>query len=90
MRWKKVGPVSALATSALLASLGADPVALDPVRMGRIGRVDGRFQSYNVEMVEVTGGRFWAPYEAESGPALASPLSNGNANSTSTHRSAWR
>lgn len=27
-----------------------------------IGRVDERFQSYNVEMVEVTGGRFWAPY----------------------------
>src|SRR3954469_15875530 len=27
-----------------------------------IGTIDPRFQSYNVEMVEVTGGRFWAPY----------------------------
>ncbi|WP_188772690.1 hypothetical protein [Novosphingobium endophyticum] len=27
-----------------------------------IAEVDERFQSYNVEMVEVTGGRFWAPY----------------------------
>lgn len=27
-----------------------------------IGRVDERFQSYNVESVEVTGGNFWAPY----------------------------
>jgi hypothetical protein len=26
------------------------------------GAVDDRFQSYNVEMVEVTGGRFWKPY----------------------------
>ena len=28
--------------------------------------MDERYQSYNVEMVEVTGGRFWAPY---GGPA---------------------
>lgn len=27
-----------------------------------IAEVSPRFQSYNVEMVEVTGGRFWAPY----------------------------
>ncbi|MEQ1497643.1 MAG: hypothetical protein ABL914_03200 [Novosphingobium sp.] len=27
-----------------------------------IAKVDRRFQSYNIEMVEVTGGRFWAPY----------------------------
>lgn len=27
-----------------------------------IGQVDERFQSYNVESVEVTGGNFWAPY----------------------------
>ena len=33
--------------------------------MPRIGTVDERFQSYNVEMVEVTGGRFWKPYGPE-------------------------
>ena len=27
-----------------------------------VGRVDERYQSYNVESVEVTGGNFWAPY----------------------------
>lgn len=32
-----------------------------------IARVDERFQSYNVEMVEVTGGRFWAPYGGPPG-----------------------
>jgi len=32
--------------------------------MARIGSVDERFQSFNIEMVEVTGGRFWKPYSA--------------------------
>jgi hypothetical protein len=32
--------------------------------------VDERFQSYNVEMVEVTGGRFWRPYGQEASPDL--------------------
>lgn len=27
-----------------------------------VGTVDARFLSYNVEMVEITGGRFWRPY----------------------------
>jgi len=37
--------------------------------MKPIAHVDPRFQSFNVEMVEVTGGRFWAPYkQATSGP----------------------
>jgi len=58
--------VFAAATLAALASLGADPVKLDPAHMRRLGRVDERFQSYNVEMVEVTGGRFWAPYRSEA------------------------
>ncbi len=31
--------------------------------MPRIATIDERFQSYNVEMVEVTGGRFWTPYK---------------------------
>jgi hypothetical protein len=30
--------------------------------MPRIATIDERFQSYNIEMVEVTGGRFWKPY----------------------------
>ncbi|MFN7919402.1 MAG: hypothetical protein U0Q16_04855 [Bryobacteraceae bacterium] len=49
----------------LCASLASAQVAsLDPAAMKRIGMVDARFQSYNVEMVEVTGGRFWAPYRS--------------------------
>ena len=28
-----------------------------------IAKIDERFQSYNVEMVEVVGGNFWIPYD---------------------------
>ena len=52
--------------SALLIALPcpgiAEPLSITPASMARIGTVDERFQSYNVEMVEVTGGRFWKPY----------------------------
>jgi len=33
--------------------------------MSRVGSVDERYQSYNVEMLEVTGGKFWKPYGPE-------------------------
>jgi hypothetical protein len=42
------------------AGIGQEMIA--PARMRALGSVDARFQSYNVEMVEVTGGRFWKPY----------------------------
>jgi len=42
--------------------LSAQAPAVDVVHMRRIGTVDERFQSYNIEMVEVIGGRFWKPY----------------------------
>jgi hypothetical protein len=58
--------------SAVFTALGitACSKAPAPGEMGRIdagslrqiGTVDERFQSYNVEMVEVIGGRFWKPY----------------------------
>ncbi len=40
----------------------SDELSVIPAKMARIGTIDQRFQSYNVEMVEVTGGRFWRPY----------------------------
>ena len=47
------------------ASAPADPLGLSS--LAKTGTVDERFQSYNVEMVEVTGGRFWAPYGGPAG-----------------------
>jgi len=35
---------------------------LSPSSMPRVATIDARFQSYNIEMVEVVGGRFWKPY----------------------------
>jgi hypothetical protein len=43
-------------------SVAAGAIALDPAKLLRIATVDERFQSYNIEMVEVTGGLFWRPY----------------------------
>jgi heparanase len=50
-----------------------DAVRLDPGKMRKTGSVDPRFVSYNVEMVEVTGGRFWKPYKSAAGQTPASP-----------------
>ena len=37
--------------------------SVNPANMPAIGHVDARFQAYNVEMLEVTGGKFWKPYK---------------------------
>lgn len=37
-------------------------LTLDPASMTTVGQVSERYQSYNVEMVEVVGGTFWRPY----------------------------
>jgi heparanase 1 len=62
----------ALATTfASALALGAcSQGSSDGLQLGeleQIGTVDERYQGYNVEMVEVTGGRFWAPYGGPEG-----------------------
>ncbi len=52
----------AAATLHCVSALAASSVALAPAAMTRLGEIDARFQSYNIEMVEVTGGYFWRPY----------------------------
>lgn len=52
-------------------SLASEP-SITPASLARIGQIDARFQSYNIEMVEVTGGRFWKPY----GPGRFEPGSD--------------
>lgn len=49
----------------------ADVVSINPKEMKQIGSVDERFQSYNIEMVEIVGGEFWKPYKfMDSLPSL--------------------
>jgi heparanase len=47
--------------------------ALAPANMARVGTIDDRYQSYNVEMLEVTGGKFWKPYGPELDAILRKP-----------------
>jgi heparanase 1 len=51
----------------LAATLAATPTprttAVMPDKMPRIATVNERYQSYNIEMAELTGGQFWIPYE---------------------------
>ena len=46
--------------------------AVDPARLRRVGTIDPNFQSYNVEMIEVTGGAFWKPYGSTASSSLPS------------------
>jgi hypothetical protein len=47
-----------------------------------LGEVGPNYVSYNVEAVEVTGGRFWAPYKSLPPDATAPP--------PLSHKSRWR
>ena len=64
-------PACAIAVTLMAAMIptamhGATPTgrAIQPQTLPRLGTVDTRFQSYNVEMAEVIGGEFWKPYTA--------------------------
>src|SRR5690348_17276994 len=71
--------VAALAFASINISLAGQVVSVDPGKMTSLGTVDERFQSYNIEMVEVTGGRFWKPYSSQpksagQPPQAAAPI----------------
>ena len=75
-------PTLSAAVLLLAAQAAAQPI--DVARLAAVGQVDPRYQSYNVEMVEVTGGRFWKPYrlgpprDASDRYAFRPPLDLGN------------
>jgi hypothetical protein len=63
-----------LAAPACCAAL-PDAPAVIPQHLPPIATVDARFQSYNIEMIEITGGRFWKPYRSRSGDRMSPPPS---------------
>jgi heparanase len=65
--------VPLLAALMYLSGAQAETVHLTPAALNRAGEVDDRYQSYNIEMLEVTGGRFWRPYGPELDAALKPP-----------------
>jgi len=64
------GVIGATAFAVAHGAVLAQTVLLDPQSLRRVGVVDERYQSYNVEMAEVIGGDFWKPYP----PPLAGGL----------------
>src|SRR5579872_7166590 len=49
---------------AMHCHVAAAQTTIVPADLPRIATIDPRFQSFNIEMVEVTGGPFWKPYAA--------------------------
>ena len=68
-----LGMVPIWAVTVAAAQSASSPVSIAPGSLARAGAVDERFQSYNIEMVEVTGGRFWAPFPKPGAAAAAPP-----------------
>jgi len=70
------GSDSTIDSTASSTALDADVVLATDGEV--LATVDDRFQSYNVEMVEVTGGEFWRPYDAGTGRVVRPPLDLGS------------
>ena len=74
-RTSVLGMAAALAllpTPAMPQGRPASTNRIDVASLPLVGTVDARFQSYNVEMAEVTGGQFWKPYPPAAAGALPS------------------
>lgn len=63
-RASRVALAAALTAAAFVPASAAPSRQVGSVlsRLEKVGEVDRRFLSYNIEMVEVTGGNFWRPY----------------------------
>ncbi len=64
LRAAAVTTIALLVAATSCAALAED-VSIAPATLKATGTVDARFQSYNIEMVEVTGGWFWKPYRRD-------------------------
>lgn len=68
---KLIGGLAALTAAIVLpgpvlAQTPSAAITLDPHAFARAGEIDPRFQSFNIEMAQITGGNFWAPYGGAS------------------------
>ena len=68
--WRTATALTFALLAATSCDVHADEVAIAPATLKAIGTIDIRFQSYNVEMVEITGGRFWKPYPRNANVAV--------------------
>ncbi|PAF51053.1 hypothetical protein BKH43_02255 [Helicobacter sp. 13S00401-1] len=54
--------------------------SIDPATFKYLTSVDKRYLSYNIEMVEIVGGKFWAPYKDLDSKITSTNLSHDNSN----------
>jgi hypothetical protein len=68
---RTIGQATLLIALTALPLAAQTAVAINPDTLPAVTTIDKRFQSYNIEMLEVTGGRFWKPYAdtTKSAPA---------------------
>lgn len=73
------GAAFLLAALAKVLVAAQDGAAIELTRLAAAGKVEERFQAYNIEMLEVTGGRFWKPYAdlEKSGAGDSGPTPTG-------------
>jgi heparanase 1 len=71
--------VASIATLSVHAHAQEPPMKIaPPANMTRLGTIDERYQAYNIEMLEVTGGMFWKPYgSVPSGRTSGAPDRSG-------------
>lgn len=84
---KEVMPILAYLGVAMITSCSSKndesqvDFTLQPDQMTKVAEVSPRYQSYNVEMVEVVGGEFWRPYSQmekdENGNVIFPELGDG-------------
>jgi hypothetical protein len=70
-RAARIAFAATLTTGCIRSVLAQTAVA--PQSMKALKDVDPRYVGYNVETVEVTGGRFWAPYKSMGHEGTAAP-----------------
>jgi heparanase 1 len=74
--WMAAGGMVAGMAAVCAGQAVEKPGTVQVKSLPKMGMVDARFQSYNVEMVEVTGGRFWRPFKDAETAQEAKPQGN--------------
>jgi hypothetical protein len=84
LKYRRVRVIFSAALAGIIATAGMaqqkPAIRLDAAKMPKIATVDPRFLSYNIEMVEVTGGRFWKPYTSPAAPSATNAGAAAQAN----------
>jgi hypothetical protein len=67
---------ASMAVTVLGLAVGGSATAatITPSALPQLTTIDDRFQSYNVEMAEVIGGKFWKPYAKGRATTTAKPI----------------